>query len=95
MLNKESKEIKKRDEKNIVYTEDEKKTLEEVSDITGVDYVTDMKVGDLINALSDMVVEYNNKNEELEDLEEDVNENYTRKEIDYYDYYGVSRNDFC
>lgn len=79
----------------LIFSEEEKKTLNKVSDITGVDYVNDMEVKDFITALRDMVVEYNRIVEELEDLKTDVNENYTMKEIDWYDHYGISRKDFC
>lgn len=71
--------------------------LQEISDTTGIDYELKgnlVPIDSLIYALKDMLYEYHNILEELEDLKEDVEENYKLKEIDPYDYYGVSRNDF-
>jgi len=71
--------------------------LQEISDTTGIDYELKgnlVPVDSLIYALKDMLYEYHNILEELEDLKEDVEENYKPKDIDPYDYYGVSRKDF-
>lgn len=86
-------------------------TLQKASDITLVDY--DIKWFDaenidgyidsdgLLEMIKDLVVEYNRKEEEVEELkkeiknmEEDIAENYKPKITDPYDYYGVSRRDF-
>ena len=44
--------------------------------------------------LQDLVDEYDNKEEEYNDLKEDMDNNYELKREDLYDTYGVSRNDF-
>lgn len=79
--------------------EKEMETLTKVSEITGVDYNgkewnEDITIESLINALDDMIYEYHNKEEEIEDLKHDLEENYQPKPFDPYDEYGVSRNDF-
>lgn len=85
-------------------TPDNYETLKKVSDITLVDY--DIKWFDaenvegyidsegLLSMIEDLIVEYNRKKEELEDLYQDIEDNYEPKRIDPYDYYGVSRSDF-
>ena len=44
--------------------------------------------------LQDLVDEYDNKEEEYNDLKEDMDNNYELKKEDVYDTYGVSRNEF-
>lgn len=44
--------------------------------------------------IQDLVDEYDNKEEEYNDLKEDIDNNYELKREDVYDEYGVSRNDF-
>ncbi len=77
--------------------EDELKTIKKIEDITGtsadirIDFI---KVDTLLALLSDLLCEYNHIVEEKEDLEFDLNNNYTRNKVDEYEEYGVSRNDF-
>ena len=85
-------------------TPDNYETLKKASDITLVDY--DIKWFDaeniegyidsegLLSMIEDLIVEYNHKKEELEDVKQDIEDNYEPKRIDPYDYYGVSRGDF-
>lgn len=71
--------------------------MKKVSEITGVDYEITGKfvpVDSLSAALFDLLCEYNNKVDELEELKSDLNEHYTLKREDLYEEYGVSRNDF-
>jgi hypothetical protein len=71
--------------------------LERVSNITGVDYEITGKfvpVDNIVCALLDLLCEYNNKVDELEELKDEINECYTPKHADPYEEYGVSRNDF-
>ena len=78
-------------------TDEDLEKLEKIADITGVDYELKgnlVPVDSLIYALKDMLYEYHNKEEELEDLHQDIEDNYEPKKIDPYDYYGVSRHDF-
>lgn len=71
--------------------------MKRVSDITGVDYEITGKfvpVDSIVCALFDLLCEYGNKEDELEDLKKEVNEHYTLKHVDEYEEYGVSVNDF-
>ena len=85
-------------------TPDNYETLKKASDITLVDY--DIKWFDaenyegyidsegLLSMIEDLIVEYNHKQEELEDIKQDIEDNYTPRRIDPYEEYGVSKNDF-
>ena len=71
--------------------------IKKISDITGTDYELKgnlVPVDSLIYALLDMLTEYTNKQEEIEDLKQDIEDNYEPKKIDPYEEYGISRNDF-
>ena len=75
----------------------EMKTIRKVEEITGTDAEIVGKfvpVNNLSALLSDLLCEYNHKEEELEDLQNDLNEHYTLKHVDEYEEYGVSVNDF-
>ena len=78
-------------------TDEDLEKIKEISEVTGVDYELKgnlVPVDSLIYALKDMLYEYHNKEEELEDLHQDIEDNYEPKKIDPYEEYGVSRNDF-
>lgn len=49
---------------------------------------------DLRVLMFDLLCEYHHKEEELEDLQNDLNEHYTLKHVDEYEEYGVNQNDF-
>lgn len=71
--------------------------IKKISDITGTDYELKgnlVPVDSLIYALLDMLTEYTNKQEEIEDLKQDIEDNYEPKKIDPYEECGISRNDF-
>lgn len=73
------------------------KKLEEISEVTGVDYELEgnlLPVNSLIYALKDMLFEYHKKVEEVEELHQDIEDNYEPRKIDPYEEYGISRNDF-
>lgn len=83
----------------------DKELYEKISEITGVDYEANYyKDPDIeyvlvftdavVNMLEDLLSEYHHKEEELEDLEQDIEDNYQPRKIDPYEEYGVSRNDF-
>lgn len=78
-------------------TDEDLEKIKEISEVTGVDYELKgnlVPVDSLIYALKDMLYEYHNKEEELEDLHQDIEDNYEPKKIDPYEEYGVSRHDF-
>lgn len=71
--------------------------MKRVSDITGVDYeITGrfVPVDNIVSALFDLLCEYSNKEDELEDLKSDLDEHYTLKHVDEYEEYGISSRDF-
>lgn len=83
----------------------DKEVYEKISEITGVDYegmyYKDPDIDYLLvfseavnNMLEDMLVEYNRKVEEINDLKQDIEDNYEPKKIDPYEEYGISINDF-
>lgn len=88
----------------MIINEDNYETLKKVSDITLIDY--DIKwlnaentegfidCDNLLTMIEDLIVEYHNKEEEIDDLKQDIEDNYELKRIDPYDEYGISRNDF-
>lgn len=81
----------------------DEKLYEQISDLTETDYegwlnknreeyfVASEKV---LNMLQDLIWEIEHWKEQYEDLKQDVEENYKLKDVDPYDYYGVSRKDF-
>ena len=85
-------------------TPDNYEILEKASDITLVDYGIKWFDAEnyegyidsegLLSMIEDLTVEYHRKEEEIEELKQDIEDNYEPKKIDPYDYYGVSRNDF-
>lgn len=65
----------------------DKELFKEISQITRTNYTEDMNRDDLIMALTDMVYEYKKKEEELEAVIDDRNDNWERKSN--YSLYGV------
>lgn len=53
-----------------------------------------VSVNDLISAIEDLYDENGVLKEQLENLKQDVEDNYELKNTDPYDYYGVSKKDF-
>lgn len=78
-------------------TESELKRIEEISSITCIDYELKgnfIPVDSLLEAAVDMLMEYDVLHEKLQDLREEISENYELKKINPYIEYGVSQNDF-
>ena len=65
----------------------DKELFKEISEITRTNYTEDMNKDDLIMALTDMVYEYKKKEEELEAVIDDRNDNWERRSN--YSLYGV------
>lgn len=65
----------------------DKELFKEISEITRTNYTEDMNRDDLIMALTDMVYEYKKKEEELEAVIDDRNDNWERRSD--YSLYGV------
>lgn len=78
-------------------TNEDLEKIKEISEVTGVDYELKgnlVPVDSLIYALKDMLYEYHNKQEEIDDLKQEIEDNYEPRRIDPYEEYGVSRKDF-
>lgn len=77
--------------------EEELERVNEVSELTGVDYDLQnnfIPVDSLIEALKDLLIQYHKKEKEITDLQQDMDENYEVKKINYYEEYGISEKDF-
>lgn len=64
--------------------------LKKVSSITNTDYELKgnfIPIDSLVNALDDMLVEYNQKLEEIEDMERDIEDNY--RPVSLKEQYGI------
>lgn len=80
----------------------EEKLYKKVLEISSFEYEVILQKDDKVyvnlesiyGMLEDLVDEYENKEEEYNDLKEDVENHYELKREDVYDEYGVSRNDF-
>lgn len=72
----------------------DKELLKKVIDITDVDYTVELELQDIENIIKDLVCEYHKIEEELEDTKEHCKEWHVEKQVDWYDYYGVGRDDF-
>lgn len=73
------------------------KTINRASDITCTDYEllgNFIPVESMMCIVEDLLLEIVHLKECIEDMEQDIENNYDRKEFDPYDEYGVSRNDF-
>ena len=78
-------------------SESELRRIEEISSVTGVDYELKgnfIPVESLLVAAEDMLVECETLAEKLQDLREEISENYELKKVNPYIEYGVSERDF-
>lgn len=57
--------------------------IKEVIKITGVDYTGELELQDINDMIKDLIVEYNRKDEELEDTRENCKENHISKPLYY------------
>lgn len=81
----------------------DKELYKRISNETGVDYsgiiVTEdvfyIEEETIVDMIKDLLCEIGNKEETIEDLENDIRNNYEPKNIDPYEEYGVSEKDFC
>lgn len=73
--------------------ETDEHTIERASDRTFTSYAENgiISVDTLLVAIDDLVDEIDNLKDKIQDLEQQLKEGPVK---DYYDYYGVSRNDF-
>lgn len=53
-----------------------------------------LPVENLQSLLEDLFIELEAKEEEIEDLKQDMIDNYEPKKIDDYEYFGISEEDF-
>ena len=72
----------------------EKGLADYVVQITGVDYYGKLELKDIENIIKDLVCEYHKLEEKLEDKEQYCQEWHTEKKVNYYEEYGINRNDY-
>lgn len=75
----------------------ELRRIEEISSITGSDYELKgnfIPVESLLAAAEDMLMKYGVLEEKLNDLQQEISENYELKQVNPYIEYGVSERDF-
>lgn len=71
--------------------------IKDISKITFADYEIEanhIPVDNLMVVIEDLLTEYHRKEEELEDLHNEISENYELKNVDLYSEYGISEADF-
>ncbi len=71
--------------------------LEEISDITQIDYDikdSQVEVEGILSALEDLLYEYHNLQEKHEDYKEYTKEHYEPRRFNPYKEYGISERDF-
>lgn len=80
-----------------MYLKMEEEKINEIEEITMTDY--EAKLGyihsdNLLSMIDDLLCEIHNLQEKLNDLQNDIENNYELKDYDAYEEYGVSREDF-
>lgn len=71
--------------------------IKDISKITFTEYEIEgnnIAVDNLMVVIEDLLTEYHRKEEELEDLHNEISENYELKRVNPYEEYGVSERDF-
>lgn len=81
-----------------MFTEFKEDKYKQVKDITNTDY--DMKnslieIDALKSIIEDLLVEYDILKEKFDDYKNEVENSYELKQVDPYDFYGVSKEDFA
>ena len=95
-----NKTIEKRKRKPTSYLkleEKEMEMMEKIQKITETDYdIKDdfINADNLIVALEDLFHQYNEKEHEIKELKNDIEQNYELKKFNPYEEYGVSEKDF-
>jgi hypothetical protein len=71
--------------------------IKDISKITFTDYEIEgglIPADTLMVVIEDLLTEYHRKEEELEDLHNEISENYELKKVDLYSEHGISERDF-
>lgn len=79
------------------YVKFDKELIDEVEEITDVDYERkeDVLLADnVISIIKDLIYEIHKRDEKIQDIEEEIKEKYELKNIDPYTEYGISERDF-
>lgn len=71
-----------------------KELIDKIVEITGVDYYGKLDLEDIVNIIKDLITEYHNLEERLEEKEEYCREYHKEKEINPYNEFGISESDF-
>lgn len=68
--------------------------LKSIRDITRTIYVNPITIDDAVSIIEELVSEIEHKEDELTSLQNDIENNYEPKTINYYEEYGVNEKDF-
>lgn len=72
----------------------EKELADKVIEITGVDYYGKLGLKDVENVIKDLLYEYHLLEEKLEDQVKHCREFHEEKNVNFYEEYGINRNDY-
>lgn len=80
-----------------MYLKMEEEKINEIQELTMTDY--DAKLGyihsdNLVSMIDDLLYEIHNLQEKIEDMQNDIDNNYELKETNFYEEYGISEKDF-
>lgn len=79
------------------YVKFDKELIDEVEEITDVDYERkeDVLLADnVISIIKDLIYEIHKRDEMINDIKEEIEEKYELRQIDPYEEYGISERDF-
>ena len=79
------------------YVKFDKELIDEVEEITDVDYERKedmLLVDNVISMIKDLIYEIHKRDEMINDIKEEIEEKYELKQIDLYAEYGINERDF-
>lgn len=79
------------------YVKFDKELIDEVEEITDVDYERKedmLLVDNIISIIKDLMYEIHKRDEMMDDIKEEIEEKYELRQIDPYEEYGISERDF-
>lgn len=72
----------------------EENTLKSIRDITKTAYINPISEDDAIYIIEELISEIEHKEDEISSLQNDIENNYEPKTINYYEEYGINEKDF-
>lgn len=79
------------------YVKFDKELIDEVEEITDVDYERKedmLLVDNVISMIKDLIYEIHKRDEMINDIKEEIEEKYELRQIDPYEEYGISERNF-